>query len=45
MPMSMKHPGRFHAKAASKRREKQAQLKQERRDRRQQLTEARAKQK
>jgi hypothetical protein len=43
--MSMKHPERYHAKAASKRRAKQAQLKQERRDRRQQLTEARAKQK
>ena len=43
--MSMKHPGRHHAKAAAKRREKQSQLKQERRDRRQQLTEARAKQK
>jgi hypothetical protein len=43
--MSMKHPGRHHAKAATKRRVKQQQLKEERRERRLQLSEARAKQK
>jgi hypothetical protein len=42
--MSMKHPQRHHDKAAQKRRMKQAQLKEERRDRRKQLTEARTKQ-
>lgn len=43
--MSMKHPGRHHAKAASKRREKTQRLKEERKERRLQLTEARDKQK
>jgi hypothetical protein len=43
--MAMKHPEKHHDKAAKKRRVKQAQLKAERRERRLQLTEARAKQK
>jgi hypothetical protein len=43
--MSMKHPGRFHAKAASKRREKQQRLKEDRKERRTQLAEARSTQK
>lgn len=43
--MSMKHPGRYHAKAAAKRRAKTQQLKTEKRERRLQLTEAREKQK
>ena len=45
MPMSMKHPERFHDKAAGKRRAKQQRLKEERKERRLQLSEARAKQK
>jgi hypothetical protein len=43
--MSMKHPERHHDKAASKRRVKQQRLKEERKERRLQLSEARAKQK
>jgi hypothetical protein len=43
--MSMKHPQRHHDKAAGKRRVKQQALKEARRERRLQLTEARAKQK
>src|SRR4051812_29706194 len=43
--MSMKHPEKFHGKAASKRRAKQQRLKEERKERRQQLSEARTKQK
>ena len=39
--MSMKHPERFHAKAAGKRRSKQQQLKAEKRALRQRLAEAR----
>lgn len=38
--MSMKHPGRHHAKAAAKRREKQQKLKEEKRALRQRLAEA-----
>lgn len=43
--MSMKHPGKYHAKAAAKRRVKTQQAKVEKKERRLQLTEARAKQK
>lgn len=43
--MSMKHPQRHHDKAAAKRRVKQAELKTARKERRQKVTEARAKQK
>lgn len=40
--MSMKHPGKHHAKAAAKRRAKTAALKTEKKERRVQLSEARA---
>jgi hypothetical protein len=40
--MSMKHPGRNHAKAAAKRRVKSQQLKVEKKVRRIELSEARA---
>jgi hypothetical protein len=40
--MSMKHPGKHHAKAAAKRRAKSAALKTEKKERRVQLSEARA---
>jgi hypothetical protein len=43
--MSMKHPQRHHDSAAGKRRAKQAQLKTAKKQRRQQIAEARAKQK
>ena len=43
--MSMKHPGKHHAKAAANRRAKVQQAKSEKKERRLQLTEARAKQK
>jgi|SwirhisoilCB2_FD_contig_51_9437462_length_535_multi_3_in_0_out_0_2 hypothetical protein len=43
--MSMKHPQRHHDSAAGKRRTKQAQLKAAKKQRRQQIAEARAKQK
>jgi hypothetical protein len=43
--MSMKHPEKHHGSAASKRRVKQARLKAEKKQRRQQIAEARAKQK
>jgi hypothetical protein len=42
--MSMKHPQRHHDKAAQKRRVKQQELKEAKRSRRKQLTEARTKQ-
>jgi hypothetical protein len=40
--MSMKHPGKHHAKAAAKRREKTQSAKTEKKERRHQLSEARA---
>ena len=40
--MSMKHPGKNHAKAAANRRAKSQQAKTEKKERRIQLTEARA---
>jgi hypothetical protein len=43
--MSMKHPQRNHDSAAGKRRSKQSRLKAEKKERRQQIAEARAKQK
>jgi hypothetical protein len=43
--MSMKHPERHHGKAASKRRAKTSRLKAEKKQRRKQMAEARAKQK
>jgi len=44
-PMSMKHPQKHHDKAAGKRRSKTQRLKQEKKERRLQMAEARAKQK
>ena len=43
--MSMKHPQRHHDHAAGKRRSKQSRLKAEKKQRRQQIAEARGKQK
>jgi hypothetical protein len=43
--MSMKHPQRHHDSAAGKRRAKQSRLKAEKKQRRLQIAEARAKQK
>ena len=43
--MSMKHPQKHHDGAAGKRRAKQSRLKAEKKQRRQQIAEARAKQK
>jgi hypothetical protein len=45
LPMSMKHPLKHHDSASKKRRAKASRLKQEKKERRLQIAEARAKQK